>query len=192
MTNAPIDPRRVALNYPSSSSVTPHTLVMRHTSISNLGLRSARWSSKPVPTFSSNYQMAADLLCIDHSFTKDLRSEAYTMNRATSSASLNRRNSETDKENKIKHNNFVSPDEVKLYNPAETHMRHGRNRPEYNTTTNRIMSAKYATRQDSAPSGARQSHTATHRDLKKAVPKEHSLGRIVSEPRIIEAEDLTS
>lgn len=146
MSNAAIEYRRGAMNYQSSSSVTPHSIVMRHTSASNIGLRSARWSSKPVPTFSSNYQMAADLLCIDHSFTKDLRQEAYTMNRATSSASLNRRNSETDKENKIKHNNFVSPDEVKLYNPAETHMRHGRNRPEHNTTTNRIMSAKYATR----------------------------------------------
>lgn len=77
------------------------------------------------------------------------------MNRATSSASFNRRNSETDKENKTKFNNFVLPDEFKLYNPAEMHMRHGRNRPEYNTTNNRIMSAKYATRQDSAPSGAK-------------------------------------
>jgi len=73
------------MNYPNSSSATPHTLVMKHTSNSNVGMRSARWTAtaKVIPSFSSNYQIAADLFCIDHSFTKE---GTVGINRATSSA----------------------------------------------------------------------------------------------------------
>ena len=75
-----------------------------------------------------------------------------------------------EKENKILQNNFIADGH---YNPAETHIRHGRNRHEYKT--HRGLSAKYATRQDTAPSGAQPSNRVY----------EGSLTRIVSEPRII-------
>jgi hypothetical protein len=57
--------RRLTNNLPCTSHVTPATLVQRQ-SMSNLGMRSTRWTStaKLNTTFSTNYQMAADLFCI--------------------------------------------------------------------------------------------------------------------------------